>query len=290
MEEISVGYKRDVKDNVRRLLYANSGNICAMYGCNNTLVQANTASINEICHIEAINESGARYNKNLTDGYVNSYDNLVLLCPTCHSIIDNKLNEEFYTVAYLKQMKQFHEQQVQEALMNKVAIDPPIYLEGYDISAIVTLYNSFYDKKIDERYVYKVLNDILSMNNAIRSIVYGISILCGEEETEQIDVHRLHKMVNLDLYEYAEVLMLLEQQKVIEETRFVNPLDGYETEHGDWHLVQNDYLYKTTQGIWYLKKRGRLFTIVYSIMGNKRDFYDFVVNQNLEILKNIKKQ
>ena len=128
------------------------------------------------------------------------------------------------------------------------------------------------------------------MNNAIRSIVYGISILCGEEETEQIDVHRLHKMVNLDLYEYAEVLMLLEQQKVIEETRFVNPLDGYETENGDWHLVQNDYLYKTTQGIWYLKKRGRLFTIVYSIMGNKRDFYDFVVNQNLEILKNIKKQ
>ena len=43
-----MGYKRDVKDSVRRLLYANSGNICAMYGCNNTLVHANTASINEI--------------------------------------------------------------------------------------------------------------------------------------------------------------------------------------------------------------------------------------------------
>lgn len=281
-----MGYKRDVKDNVRRLLYANSGNVCAMYGCNNTLVQANTASINEICHIEAISESGARYNNNLTDGYVNSYENLVLLCPTCHSIIDNKLNEEFYTVAYLKQMKKFHEQQVQEALMNKVAIDPPIYLEGYDISAIV---DSLYDKEIDERYVYKVLNDILSMNIAIRSIVYGISILCGEEETEQIDVHRLHKMANLDLYEYAEVLMLLEQQKVIEEIRFVNPLDGYETENGDWHLVQNDYLYKTTQGTWCLKKRGRLFAIIYSIVGNKRDFYDFVVNQNLEILRNIKR-
>lgn len=122
-----MGYKRDVKDNVRRLLYANSGNICAMYGCSNSLVYANTASINEICHIEAVNEKGARYNTNLTEDYVNSYENLMLLCPTCHSIIDNKQNESFYTVAYLKQMKQFHEQQVQEALMEKVAIEPPIY-------------------------------------------------------------------------------------------------------------------------------------------------------------------
>lgn len=283
-----MGYKRDVKDNVRRLLYANSANICAMYGCNNTLVQDNSASINEICHIEAVNESGARYNNNLTDEYVNSYENLVLLCPTCHSIIDNKLNEGGYTVAYLKQMKQFHEQQVQEALMNKVVIEPPIYLEGYDISGIVALYNSFYEKEIDERYVYKVLNDVLSMNIAIRSIVYGISILCSEEETEQVDVHRLHKMVKLDLYEYAEMLMLLEQQKVIEETRYINPLDGYETEDGDWHLVKNDYLYKTKQGTWYLKKRGRLFTVVYAIFGNKQDFYNFVVNRNLEMLRNIK--
>lgn len=96
-----MGYKRDVKDNVRRLLYANSGNICAMYGCSNSLVYENTASINEICHIEAVNEKGARYNTNLSDEYVNSYENLMLLCPTCHSIIDNKQNESFYTVAYL---------------------------------------------------------------------------------------------------------------------------------------------------------------------------------------------
>lgn len=282
-----MGYKRDVKDSVRRLLYANSGNICAMYGCNNTLVQANTASINEICHIEAVNENGARYNSNLTDEYMNSYENLILLCPTCHSIIDNKLNEEFYTVEYLKQMKQFHEQQVQEALMKKAAIDPPIYLEGYDISGVVDIYNNLYEKEINERYVYKVLNNILSMNTAIRSIVYGIAMLCSEEKTEQVNVHQLYQMANLDLYRYAEILMLLEQQKIIEETRYINPLDGYETEDGDWHLVQNDYLYKTTHGIWYLKKRGRLFVIINNLFGNQRDFYDFVVNRNLEMLRNI---
>lgn len=282
-----MGYKRDVKDSVRRLLYANSGNICAMYGCNNTLVHANTASINEICHIEAVNENGARYNSNLTDEYVNSYENLILLCPTCHSVIDNKQNEEFYTVEYLKQMKQFHEQQVQEALMKKAAMDPPMYLEGYDIGGVVDVYNNLYEKEIKKKYVYKVLNNILSMNAAIRSIVYGIAMLCSEEGTEQVNVHRLYQMANLDLYRYAEILMLLEQQKIIEETRHINPLDGYETEDGDWHLVQDDYLYKTTQGTWYLKNRGRVFVVIYEMFRNKRDFYDFMVNRNLEMLRKL---
>lgn len=282
-----MGYKRDVKDSVRRLLYANSGNICTMYGCSNTLVYANTASINEICHIEAVNENGARYNNDLTDEYVNSYENLILLCPTCHSIIDNKLNEVFYTVEYLKQMKQHHEQQVQETLMNKVAIDPPIYLEGYNISGVVDLYNNLYKKKINGTYVYKVLNNILSMNMAIRSVVYGIAMICSEEGTEKVNVHHLSQMVNLDLYRYAGILMLLEQQKIIEETKYINPLDGYETEDGDWQLVQNDYCYKTMNGTWYLKKRGRLFVVICDMFRNKRDFYDFMVNRNLEMLRSI---
>lgn len=91
-----------------------------MYGCTNALVHANTANISEICHIEAVNESGARYNENLSDEYVNSDENLLLLCPTCYDIIDNKLNESFYIVDFIKRMKQVHEQQVQEALMNNV--------------------------------------------------------------------------------------------------------------------------------------------------------------------------
>ena len=37
-----MGYKRNIKESVRRLLYANSGNACAMYGCNNALIYANT--------------------------------------------------------------------------------------------------------------------------------------------------------------------------------------------------------------------------------------------------------
>ena len=282
-----MGYKRDVKENTRRLLYAKSGNMCAMYGCTNALVHANTANISEICHIEAVNENGARYNDNLSDEYVNSYENLILLCPTCHNIIDSKLNESLYTVEFIKRMKEMHEQQVQEALMNNVVIAAPLCLESYDVSRVVHSYNEFYEDSIDAFRVYKALEKVLALNSAIRSIVYGIAVLCNEEETEMVDVHRLHKMTTLDIYNYAEILMLLEQQMLIEEVQYVNPLDGYETENGDWHLVQNDYLYKTTQGTWYLQNCGKIFCVLYRVLNNKLDYYELVVNRNLEVLRKL---
>lgn len=132
-------------------------------------------------------------------------------------------------------------------------------MENYDVGQVVCLYNSLYNKTIEGFYVYKTLEKVLTMNIAIRSIVYGIAMLCGEEKNENVDVHRLHKIINLDIYNYAEILLLLEQHKIIEEIRYVNPLDGYETENGDWHLVQNDYLYKTTQGTWCLQSSGEIF-------------------------------
>lgn len=283
-----MGYKRDVKESTRRLLYAKSGNMCAMYGCTNALVHANTANISEICHIEAVNENGARYNDSLSDEYVNSYENLVLLCPTCHDIMDNKLNENIYTVDYIKRMKEVHEQQVQEALMNKTIIEAPLCLESYDVSQVVHLYNAVHEKQIDAFSVYKTLEKVLTMNVAIRSIVYAIAMLCSEEKTDNVDVHRLHKMANLDIYHYAEILMLLEQQELIEEIQYVNPLDGYETENGDWHLVQNDYLYKTTQGTWRLQSSGKIFCVIYKVLNCKQDFYELMVNRNLEMLMKIR--
>lgn len=282
-----MGYKRNIKENIRRMLYANSGNICAMYGCTNALIYANSSNISEICHIEAVNEDGARYNNQLSDEYVNSYENLVLLCPTCHAIVDNKLNEPVYTVAYLKEMKKYHEQQVQEILMSKAAIEPPIFIEAYDVNNIVDYYNSIHEKEVDASYIYKILKKFLTLNIAIRSIVYGIVIQCSEDQTECINVQKLHESINLDIYRYAELLMLLENEKMIEEVKYNDPLCGYEGENGDWHLVQNDYLFKTTQGEWYLKKRGKVFVAIYELLKNSSDFYNLVVNRNLEVLRKI---
>ncbi|MEX2491451.1 MAG: ABC-three component system protein [Nitrospirales bacterium] len=45
----------------------------------------------------------------MTDDDRRHFDNLILLCDECHTIIDNKENEEKYTVSLLKDWKKRHE-------------------------------------------------------------------------------------------------------------------------------------------------------------------------------------
>lgn len=87
-----------------------SGNQCASPCCEKRLIARDEISIiSKICHIEAASEEGARYNPSMTDKERAHFNNLILLCDECHTIIDNKLNEEKYPVALLKDWKKNHE-------------------------------------------------------------------------------------------------------------------------------------------------------------------------------------
>lgn len=44
--------------------------------------------IGEQAHIAGENPGSARHNPDLDSKIVNSYENLILLCPSCHKIID----------------------------------------------------------------------------------------------------------------------------------------------------------------------------------------------------------
>ncbi|MCE5185871.1 MAG: hypothetical protein LLF76_07070 [Planctomycetaceae bacterium] len=59
-----------------------------------------------ICHIEAAERGGQRYNPLQTDDERRHYDNLILLCAN-HHIVTNNVSE--YPVQRLKEMKQRHE-------------------------------------------------------------------------------------------------------------------------------------------------------------------------------------
>ena len=83
-----------------------SGNQCAFPGCTRILVNEKDALGSNICHIEAANIDGERYNPDMTDADRASFDNLILLCPHHHSETDDV---EKYTVDVLKKMKKDHE-------------------------------------------------------------------------------------------------------------------------------------------------------------------------------------
>ena len=86
---------RDYKPNDLKRLFALSGCECANPSCNNKLIAKDYNSIlGEICHIEAASSDGPRFNPKQTNEERRSFDNLILLCESCHKIIDNKANEK----------------------------------------------------------------------------------------------------------------------------------------------------------------------------------------------------
>ncbi len=89
-------------------LFALSGNLCAFPNCKHKLIDKNTGKIlGEICHIKAQNTNGPRFDSTLTDTEVNAFENLILLCPLHHAIIDSDI--ESYTVERLHTIKSSHE-------------------------------------------------------------------------------------------------------------------------------------------------------------------------------------
>ncbi|MCI5150705.1 MAG: hypothetical protein D3916_15200, partial [Candidatus Electrothrix sp. MAN1_4] len=87
-------------------LFALSGNACANPQCKNKLIESDVV-LGEICHIEAAEENGPRYNHNSNDEDRRSFLNLILLCEKCHKIIDS--DEDSYPVTLLTSWKETHE-------------------------------------------------------------------------------------------------------------------------------------------------------------------------------------
>ena len=92
-------------------LFGRSGNQCAHPDCSNPLIadNDNQSVIGDVAHIEALSEGGPRYNSKMTNSERNHRDNLVLLCPIHHKLIDKRENVKDYPVEILKRWRQDNE-------------------------------------------------------------------------------------------------------------------------------------------------------------------------------------
>jgi hypothetical protein len=90
-------------------LFALSGNRCAFPSCEVPLVDARSGKVTgRICHIRAAQAGGPRYDRAQSDEQRHAFENLLLLCPIHHDVVDADV--EAYSVARLERMKQCHEQ------------------------------------------------------------------------------------------------------------------------------------------------------------------------------------
>lgn len=89
-----------------RALIAKSGNQCAFPGCTQNLINHKNQFVGQVCHIEAANVGGERFNSQSSDEERRSYENLLLLCYE-HHIETNDVS--MYSVDILKKYKLEHE-------------------------------------------------------------------------------------------------------------------------------------------------------------------------------------
>lgn len=94
------------KPTVIKRLFALSGNQCAYLDCQNPIVDEFGTIIGEICHIEAAEVGGERYNPESNDEYRRSYENLILFCAIHHKKTNNV---QEYPSNKLHSFKSIHE-------------------------------------------------------------------------------------------------------------------------------------------------------------------------------------
>lgn len=94
------------KGDTLRELFLKSGNLCAFPECHRLMMDADGSFIGLVCHIEAAEPGGERFNAAMTNEERRAVTNLLLLCHEHHVKTDDTT---LFDVARMKQMKSDHE-------------------------------------------------------------------------------------------------------------------------------------------------------------------------------------
>ena len=100
-----------------KMLFGFAGARCSMCRTKLTLnatEKDKAAQIGEIAHIIGSSEDGPRGDGNFPKEKLDDYENLILLCPTCHKKIDKQPNS--YSPSDLREIKINHEKWIDEQL------------------------------------------------------------------------------------------------------------------------------------------------------------------------------
>ncbi len=110
---------------VRKMLWGNAGNRCAYDGCDQRLISdlespdqalgLRTGVIGEEAHVRSSKVTGPRHDPSYPRELLDEYENLVLLCPTHHTIIE-KDKGTAWPVATVVSLKSAHEARVDSAM------------------------------------------------------------------------------------------------------------------------------------------------------------------------------
>ncbi len=177
-----------ISEKTLKILWSRAGGRCSFPLCTTLLIQEGTqndapAIIGEMAHIVARTPDGPRGKEPFRETDRDSFENLLLLCPVHHTIIDQQ--PQTYTVEVLTQMKNQHEQsiQAQQDLYNRIST--PTSLNHVHNTGIIqglalgdhntNTYHYYHPKGIDTEQAHKAAKQEW-LRNLYSKILYSARV------------------------------------------------------------------------------------------------------------------
>ena len=184
-------------------LFSDAAGFCQNPSCLRALFpdQDTDFHIAEMAHIIAASDYGPRTNTNADLEYRKSYDNLLILCPTCHRTVDKA--PERYPCHQLIQWKRNHKAKIAKAFClvfyksredTRRAIEP-LMEENFSIFKKYGPNNEYrLDPESEQARVWKrkVLSRILPNNRKILLILDKNRAMLSADERRVLDEFRQH--------------------------------------------------------------------------------------------------
>ena len=160
-----------------KALFALSGNRCAYSDCPQRLTHrpgpcTTTTVVGEVCHIHGRKPGSPRWNPELTEEQIHDSSNLILLCPTHHTIVDD--HPETYTADVLRRWKNDHESKFTAEKIEDFARETRLDAPGRFPTSLV-------DREIEEAlHLIRKGRPFQDFDTSSRCLQLGTALTSGE--------------------------------------------------------------------------------------------------------------
>lgn len=192
-------------DSITRLrLFADSGGYCQKPGCGSELfrdIEGETFHIAEMAHIISASDNGPRSDETKSLEERGDYNNLVLLCPTCHTVVDKA--DQYYPEVLLLEWKRNHKEKVAalfgyRALSSRTEGRSAILPFLRENKTIFDQYGPMTEGRYDpesgtpSQWLRKIRTRIIPNNRKILAICDFNATLLVESEIATLELFRQH--------------------------------------------------------------------------------------------------
>lgn len=195
-----------ISSDTERLLWAGSGGYCQNPACNHSLFvffgNGEITSLHDLAHIISKSKKGPRGKSDLNAKERDEYENLILLCPKCHRLIDKK--PEQYPAETLYDWKHHHEDVIQHAFAE------PVYSSREKLACVIQKllrinravflqfgpHSEYSIQPLSDAadvWRRRVLDDIIPNNRRIAHLLTRNEHLLSKEEAKVLDKFILHQ-------------------------------------------------------------------------------------------------